>query len=193
MKLKQTTEGIVIAGLIVYLAFFQPFAFLRELLATPIGKAAALAGIVYVTKFVSIPIAILLSIAYVRCATTSVGMEGMENQTCTCPSGYVYEESSKKCRSATGQLKAPEFCPCPSGYFWDAVAGECKASAPDTPTVVPVATGENAPAVSTGPVTSTAPMTTPSATQDAVANMAAPPAMMGGVQPSGQTESFSPY
>ena len=193
MKLKQTTEGIVIAGLIVYLAFLPPLAFVRELLATPIGKAIALMGIVYVSQNMSRPVASLLLLAYARCATASVGMEGMENQTCTCPSGYVYEESSKKCRSATGQLKAPEFCPCPSGFFWDAVAGECKASAPETPTVVPVATGENAPAVSTGPVTSTAPMTTPSATQDAVANMSAPPAMMGGVQPSGQTESFSPY
>jgi hypothetical protein len=193
MKLKQTTEWIVIAGLIVYLAFFPPFAFLRELLATPIGKAIALVGIVYVSQNMSRPVASLLLLAYARCATTTVGMEGMENQTCTCPSGYVYDEASKKCRSATGQLKAPEFCPCPSGYFWDAVAGECKASSPETPTVVPVATSTNAPAVSTGPVTSTAPMTTPSATQDAVANMAAPPAMMGGVQPSGQTESFSPY
>lgn len=193
MKLKQTTEWIVLAGLIVYLSFMRPLPVLRDLLASPIGKAGALAGIVYIWKYVSPVIAGLLLLVYSRCTSMSIGIEGMASSECTCPSGYVYDPESKKCRNPKGELKSPEFCPCPSGFFWDAVNGECKASAPDTPTPVPVATSTNAPATSMGPVTSSAPMTTPSAVQDAVAAMPPAPSTMGGVQPSGQTESFSPY
>lgn len=193
MKLKQTTETIVLAGLIVYLSFFRPLPFLRDIVATPVGKALVLSGIVYVWKYISPVIAGLLLLVYSRCASMTVGMEGMTSSECTCPSGHVYDPESKKCRNPSGELKSPEFCPCPSGFFWDAVNGECKASAPETPTPVPIATSTNAPASSSGPATSSAPMTTPSAVQDAVANMPPAPSTLGGVQPSGQTESFSPY
>ena len=198
MKLTQKMEMVVIAGLIVYLSFFKPFQFLREIMATPIGKALALGGIVYVWKFVSPIVAGLLIIVYVRCASMSNIFEGMENasESCTCPAGYLYDAATKKCRNPKGETKTPEFCPCPTGYFWDVISGECKASSPETPTPVPVATADTtkAPAVSSGPVTSSAPMTTPSAVQDAIANMTPPPATMGGVQPTTQTtESFSPY
>lgn len=186
--MKQTTEWIVIAGLIVYLSFMRPLPVLRDLLSSPIGKAGALAGIVYVGKFISAPIAGLLLVAYARCVSTSI--EGMTTQSCTCPTGSLYDEEAKKCRTPSGEMKAPSFCPCPTGFFWDAVGGECKASSPETPTPVPIATPDNAPAVSTGPVTSSAPMTTPT---PPVSNMPPAPVMMGGVQPSAQTESFSPY
>lgn len=196
--MKQKMEMIVIAGLIVYLSFLKPFQFLRDILATSIGKALALGGIVYVWKFVSPVVAGLLIVGYVRCASMSNIFEGMENasESCTCPAGYLYDAATKKCRNPKGETKAPEFCPCPTGYFWDVISGECKASSPETPTPVPVATADTtkAPAVSSGPVTSSAPMTTPSAVQDAIANMTPPPATMGGVQPTTQTtESFSPY
>lgn len=196
MRLSQSTEYVVLAGLIVYIAFMKPFQFLRDFVGTPIGKALALAGIVYVWKFVNPVIAGLLLVAYARCVGSTV-MEGMENeQKCKCPAGFVYDDATKKCRNPTGQTKPPEFCPCPSGYFWDVIASQCKASAPDTPTPVPGA-DNNAPATSTGPVTSTAPMTTPSAVQDAIAQMniaTPPPEAATGVQPSTSTqESFSPY
>jgi uncharacterized membrane protein (DUF485 family) len=195
--MKQRTEMLVIAGLIVYLSFFKPFGFLREIMATPIGKALALSGIVYVWKYVSPVVAGLLIIVYVRCASMSNIFEGMENasESCKCPAGYLYDEATKKCRNPKGETKTPEFCPCPTGYFWDVISGECKASSPETPSPVPVVTADNkAPATSSGPVTSSAPMTTPSAVQDAIANMTPPPATMGGVQPTAQTtESFSPY
>jgi hypothetical protein len=197
MKLSQSTEYAVLAVLIVYLAFMKPFQFLREMVATPIGKVLALSGIVYVWKFVSPVVAGLLLVVYARCAGSTI-MEGMENEEkCKCPTGFVYDDSTKKCRNPAGQTKPPEFCPCPSGYFWDVITSECKASSPETPTPVPVATPENtAPAASTGPVTSTAPMTTPSAVQEAIAqlNTAVAPPATSGVQPSTMTqESFSPY
>lgn len=196
MRLSQSTEYVVLAGLIAYIALVQPLQVVREFLATPVGKALALGGIVYVWKFVSPVIAGLLLVAYVRCAGSGGVMEGMENaQKCKCPSGFVYDEATKKCRNPSGQTKAPEFCPCPSGFFWDVIASECKASSSETPTPVPVA-GSAAPATSTGAVTSTAPMTTPSAVQDAIAqmNVAATPPPATGVQPSMSTqESFSPY
>ena len=72
MKLSQKTEWGIIAVLIAYLAFTPGFQVVKDILATPIGKAIALAGIVYVWKYISAIIAILLLIGYMRCAKNNV-------------------------------------------------------------------------------------------------------------------------
>jgi hypothetical protein len=66
--LSSRNEWIAVGVLIVYLAFIPSLQIVRELLSTPIGKAAALAAIVYVHKYVSCPVALLLVIAYLRCS-----------------------------------------------------------------------------------------------------------------------------
>lgn len=199
MRLSQQTEWIVIAVLIAYLSFTSGLQPVKTLLASPVGKAAALAGIVYVWKYVSPVIALLLLIGFCRCCGSSSVWEGLEGSSadggCKCPTGYLYDAGSKKCKNAAGTSKSPDYCSCPSGYAWDSMANECKPVSQETPPVQAV-TAENssaAPAVSSGPITSSAPMTTPGAAQDAVASMSTSTQNSGGVQPSVKTEGFSPY
>jgi len=66
--LSSRNEWILIGALIVYLAFIPSLQIVRDMLSTSIGKAAALATIVYVYKYVSCPAALLLVIGYVRCS-----------------------------------------------------------------------------------------------------------------------------
>jgi hypothetical protein len=81
--LSSRNELILVGVLIFYLAFVPRLQMVRELLATPIGKAAALAAIVYVYKYVSCSAALLLVIAYVRCGCNI--REMMENPTTSLP------------------------------------------------------------------------------------------------------------
>ena len=75
--LSSRNELILVGALIFYLAFVPRLQMVRELLATSVGKAAALAAIVYVYKYVSCSAALLLVIAYLRCGCNS--REMMEN------------------------------------------------------------------------------------------------------------------
>lgn len=204
MKLSRNIELAIVAVLIAYLAFTPGFQVVRDLLAHPIGKAAALAGIVYVWKYVSAIIALLLLVGYLRCASKGNVWEGlaMPPVTCTCDAGFTYNDQLKTCMNDAGDSKPPVACTCPAGYAYDTTTKECvevsQMSEPVGPTELPKPSGVEAtptlpdtvaPAASTGPVTSNAPMTTPSATQEMVAT--AQPAMpdMAGPQPS-TTESF---
>jgi len=112
--LSSRNEWIVVGVLIAYLAFVPSLQIVRDLLATPIGKALGLAGIVYVYKYVSCPAALLLVIAYVRCSRSS--WEGFTTPsttvqpTCTCPDGYAYDSVSKECKptsSMSGSVPPP--------------------------------------------------------------------------------------
>lgn len=100
--LSSRNEWIVVGVLIAYLAFVPSLQIVRDLLATPVGKALGLAGIVYVYKYVSCPVALLLVIAYVRCMGSS--WEGFTTPTmtvqptCTCPDGFAYDSISKECK-----------------------------------------------------------------------------------------------
>lgn len=190
MKLAQNTEWIVIAVLITYISFTNGFPVVRDVLKTGLGKAAALAFIVYVWKYVSPVIALLIAINFVRCASWNV-WEGLETPltTCTCETGFVYDASVGKCKNPEGASKDPVACTCPSGYTYDSTKKECIPASSMTPPVAPMPTMEGAPAMSTGPVTSQAPMTTPGAAQEAAATM--PPASMPVAGPTPTTESFT--
>ena len=169
--LSSRNEWIVVGVLIAYLAFVPSLQIVRDLLATPIGKALGLAGIVYVYKYVSCPAALLLVIAYVRCARSS-GLEMFTTPTATveptitCPDGYAYDSMIKECKPSSSM----------SG------------SIPPSPPESGVGASVNTPPPNAS--LSTAPMTTPTATM--------PPPMMppntsGGVQPSsGSSSSVSP-
>jgi len=203
MKLNQRTELIVVGVLIAYLAFTPGFQFVRDILSNPIGKAAFLALVVYVWKYVSAITAVLLLVGYIRCARNNI-WEGlaMPALNCTCPTGFTYDMAMKKCKNDKNELKDPVACTCPSGYSFDSVSKECTeasvmtepiaptdttTSAPP-PEPTPTASETAAPAVSEAPATSTAPATTPGAAQEAAA--AATATMeMAGVQPS-TSESF---
>jgi hypothetical protein len=167
--LSSRNELILVGVLIFYIAFVPSLQMVRDILATPIGKAAALAGIVYVYKYVSCSAALLLVIAYVRCARTSREMFTTPTETVqptvTCPDGYAYDSVTKECKASSS------------------MSGSIPPSPPES--------GVGA-SISTPPPNasmSTAPMTTPMPTM--------PPMMpsntSGGVQPSmGSSSSVAP-
>ena len=159
--LSSRNEWIVVGVLIAYLAFVPSLQIMRDLLATPVGKALGLAGIVYVHKYISCPVALLLVIAYVRCAGSS--WEGFTTPTtvvqptCTCPDGYAYDSVAKECKptsSMSGSVPPPE------------------ASVGST-------TGASVSMPPPNSSVSSAPMTTPMPTMPPV-----PPSSSSGVQPS---------
>ena len=206
MKLSRNTEWGIIAALVAYLAFTPGFQVVRDVLATPLGKAAVLLTIVYVWKYVSAVIAVLLVVGYMRCAKNNIWeMFSGAEETCVCEgSGYVWDRTSKVCKNVEGQTGVVKTCTCANGYSWDGGEKGTKQCVPTSgnqppvpimPAVEPTpAVGEaTAPAMSNGPVTSTAPMTTPGVAQQMA--MSAPPSMpvAGGVQPgSGMTSSPTP-
>ena len=199
MKLTRTTEWALIAALIAYIAFTPGFPVVKQVLATPVGKALALAAIVSVWKFVSPIIAILLTISFLRCAKWNVWemFSGAETA-CTCENpDAIWDAESKTCKDATGNpAGAVKTCTCANGYAWDGGEKgkkECVPVSGEQPPVPPPAVSPMTPpggAPTTGGITapSTPPMTTPGAAQEAVA-AAPPPPATGGVQPGAGTSS----
>ncbi len=210
MKLSQKTEWIVVGVLIAYIAIVQPIPAIQDALAKPVGKAAALLGVVYVWKRVSPVVALLLAIAVVRCMGMGRVWEmfsGAET-TCTCEgTGFTWDATTKKCKDKDGKEGTVKSCVCASGYAWD--GGEkgtrqCVPSSGVQPPIPPPASNpvadalgsstveSAAPAVSTGPATSSAPMTTPGAAAEMAASAMPPASSDGGVQPGATTTSSTP-
>lgn len=205
MKLARNTEWTVVGLLIAYIAFAPGFPMVRDMLASPIGKAVALAGIVYVWKTINPLIAVLLVVLYLKCTRMTMnvweGFSGAED-TCMCAGeGYTWDAAAKKCKNAEGKEGEVKSCTCISGYSWDGgpkgtkqcvpTSGE-QPPLPMTPPAPPIESVPTAaPAVSTGPVTSTAPMTTPSAVQDMVVSAGPQLPPSGGVQPTVGTATAS--
>jgi hypothetical protein len=176
MKLTSRNEWIVIGVLIVYLAFTPGFPIVKELLSSSVGKAAFLGGVVYLWKYVSKIIAVLLLVGYIRCASMTGVWEGLEMAatTCTCLPGFTYDSTTKKCKNAAGLMKDPVACTCPSGYTYDITKKECVVSSvmsepiSATPPAVDAMPTDGGAPILLAPTTSTAPMTTPGAAQEAV-------------------------
>jgi hypothetical protein len=176
MKLSRNVEYTVLAVLIAYIAFGPRMDVFRQILATPVGKFFALIGIVYVWKFVSAAIALILVIMFIRCSGGNMTIwEGLEitNSKCSCPPGHTYNIAEKMCVNKAGKRSKPTACTCPTGYAYDFTTQECKqSSVMSGPLPTPeelksldplasVTSSTPAPAVSTEPATSTAPVTTP--------------------------------
>jgi hypothetical protein len=220
MKLSSRTEWIVVGVLIVYIAFVQPIPMLRDALATSVGKAVGLAAIVYVWKYVSAVVAILLAIAFVRCAKTPVWemFSGAETSCeCEMPEEYMWDVAIKKCRNKDGKEGAVKSCVCAAGYAWDGGAKGKKECIPVTTTQPPVPAtnpvadnlaeqakkdAEMVQAMDAAPATAapaapaatgpagTTPATTPGAAAEKFANPVPMPGYSGGVVPSGVSSSM---
>ena len=207
MKLTRNTEWAIIAALIAYLAFTPGVQVVKDALATPVGKAVALMVIVYVWKYVSATIALLLIISFLRCAKWNVWemFSGAETA-CTCENPTAtWDATSKTCKDATGNdAGGVKSCICANGYAWDGGEKGTKQCVPTSgtqPPVPPPATNPAAPAAGTtlgasapataGPAApSSVPITTPGVTPPPSAP--AEPAS-GGVQPgAGTTSSAAP-
>ena len=220
MKLTRNTEWGLIALLIAYLAFMPGIQAVRDILATPLGKAAALAGIVYVWKCVSPVVALLLIISFLRCAKWNVWemFSGAETS-CTCETPEaVWDPQSKTCKDSSGNVAGPvKTCTCSNGYAWDGGEmgkKECVPVTSDQPPVPPAANpvadamaaaappveipaagtslGAAAPATAGPAAPTTPPVTTPGAAAEMAAAPGPPPAE-GGVQPgAGATSTAAP-
>lgn len=199
MKLSKQTEWIVIGVLILYIAFGQPL----PVLSTPLGKVIGLLAIVYVWKSVSAIVAVLLAIAFLRSMNMPRVWEmfsGAET-TCTCEGepDYMWDDTVKKCMNKEGKEGSVKTCVCAPGYAWDGGERGTKQCIAVTntqppiplPTTNPVAEALAAPAVSTGPVTSSAPMTTPGAAAEMAAG-AVPSTETQGVQPGATATTSTP-
>jgi hypothetical protein len=146
MKLARNTEWALIAALIAYLSFTPGFQVVKSILATPLGKAASLAVIVYIWKYVSQTIGLLLVISFLRCAKWNVWelFSGAE-QACTCETaGAIWDSQTKTCKDASGNAAGPvKTCTCTNGYAWDGGEKGKKECIPVTSAQPPVEPTEN--------------------------------------------------
>jgi hypothetical protein len=185
MKLTPTVEWSLVAVLIVYIAFTPGFPIIKQVLLTPIGRAAALGVIAYVWKTVSPLVAALMLVSYLRCIPSNV-WEGMDNigpedkfeRSCECPNtSFTYDKSSKKCVNDKGDFTNPTSCSCGPGMTYNAEKKECELTLIETQAIVPpapvaleAAAGGAAPAVSGAAATGTAPVISPGAANAAAAS-----------------------
>lgn len=90
-------EVYTLAAVAIVLAFFSwPVPrVVKDILHSGVGRLAALAGIAYVAKYQSCPVAVLLAIYYVK-ATNAAYHEGMENKAETEEEKKKREEEEKK-------------------------------------------------------------------------------------------------
>lgn len=146
MKLARNTEWAVIGALILYIAFTPGIRVVKDILATPLGKALGLGLIVYVWKFVSPIIAILLTISFMRCAKWNVWeMFSGAEAACTCEnSAAIWDPQSKTCKDTSGNVAGPvKTCTCANGYTWDGGEKGTKQCVPVTSDQPPVPPPEN--------------------------------------------------
>lgn len=209
MKLTRNTEWAVIGALILYIAFTPGLQVVKDVLATPLGKALGLGVIVYVWKFVSPIIAILLTISFVRCAKSNVWemFSGAETA-CTCEnSAAIWDSQSKTCKDTNGNpAGAVKTCTCANGYAWDGGekgSKQCVAITSDQPPVPPATNpaaaalemgagttlGAAAPATGGTAAPTPVPETTGSAAAQTMAASAPLPTETGGAQPGAGTTS----
>lgn len=125
MRLTGTREWVVIGALILYIAFTPGFPVVRQFLSTGVGKALALGLVVYVWKYVSEPVAILLAINFIRCA----GMrEGVDDTLSTliphCPTGFTLNKNTNMCEKPGSSPRAGTVC-MPPNSKWNADTGKC--------------------------------------------------------------------
>ena len=132
-------EWIAIAALILYIAFIPCPGVMTAFFSSSIGKMVALGVIVYVLKYVSIPVAILMLVAVDRKGALREYMEDMtppasEGNNFKCPSEFIYDAGKKKCTKGM-ETKDPECND--SSMTWDAASGMCKSTTTSTSTETP--------------------------------------------------------
>lgn len=134
MKLTGKTEWLVIAALILYIAFTPGIPMVRDFLSTAVGKAVGLGAIVWTWKNVSEPVALLLLVSFLRCAGMREGMENPE-PVMHCPAPFTLA-ADKTCKDSKGN-PGPAPAVCMGGQTWDGT--KCVSPA-ETSTAPPMTT-----------------------------------------------------
>lgn len=132
MMLTGRNEWIAIAALILYIAFVPCPYEMKQFFASPIGKVVALGTVVYVWKYVSCPVAILLLVAFLRSGSLREYLEAETGVTppamstdYKCPDEFMYSADKKMCTKGTET--ATPMCN-DATMTWDATEGKCKSS-----------------------------------------------------------------
>lgn len=132
MRLARNTEWAVVGALIVYTVFFPSFPIVRQIVSSPVGTALSIAGVYYVAKCISIPLAFVVLVALIR-SSSAVTREHMASSVdCHCAeAGYTFDSASRQCKTTdkddAGNVKK-EMAPlcCTPMQMWDAAKKECK-------------------------------------------------------------------
>lgn len=132
MTLTGRNEWIVIGALILWIAFVPCPYQMKQFFASPIGKVLALGGVIYVWKFVSMPVAVLLLVAFLRSGAIREYLEGetgmvpptaaLSVNNYSCPSEYTYSPEKMMC--AKGNETKNPTCNDPS-MIWESTIGKC--------------------------------------------------------------------
>jgi hypothetical protein len=197
MKLAGQKELIVAGILIFYIAFVPSPSVVKGFLGSAIGKALALALVVYVWKYVSAVVSLLLLVVVVRDSNAVFEHLDVAPTQCKCKNpDFTPDKANTGCFNKAGKEDKSSdamTCQCPNGYSWDIIGKQCKAnqlnqSKPVEPTAV--GTSPAAPAVSMGPTTSpNMPETTGSAAAQKMQTASPSSSESTGVQPASGTSS----
>jgi hypothetical protein len=180
MMLTGRNELLAVGALVVYIAFVPCPYVMKQFFSSTVGKAVALGVFVYVFKYVSELVAILLLVNFLRSggvreyleAETGMTPSTTQIQDYRCPDQFMYDTAKKTCMKGT-ESQPPECLV--AGMTWNSTEGKCAAmSVPSTP---PASSGA-------GPVGGSTPGAM--AAQNAMANTMPP------IVPP-VTEAFSPY
>lgn len=120
MRLPQTTEWILVAGLIVYTVFLPSLPAVRRVVGSPLGTAGSLLGVYLLAKKVSVPLALVALVAVAR-SSSSVLREHATNAMgdCHCAKGgFTYDEASQKCKGGDGATTMEPVC-CTGVQIWN--------------------------------------------------------------------------
>ena len=126
MRLSQQNEWIAIGALIVYISLVPcPYA-MKEFFSSVIGKIVALSTVVYVWKYVSELLAVLVLVAFLRSGAVREYLDASTPPptVSACPPGQMMDTTTNKCKdtptsssipSSQVVLTAPPTAPGPPG------------------------------------------------------------------------------
>ncbi len=147
-------EWIAIGALILYIAFVPCPYPMKQFFASPIGKVIALGSVIYVWKYVSVPVAVLLLVAFLRSGAIREYLEDETGMTppsaptastaandYTCPTEYTYVAEKMMCMKGN-ESKNPECND--ASMTWDSMVGKC-VSKPSTSGGPPPTTSSGGP------------------------------------------------
>jgi hypothetical protein len=137
MRISQKTEWVLVAVLILYIAFTPGLPVVREFLSSGVGKAVGLAVIIATWKYVSPAVALLLTVNFVRCSgmreylesgsgSTGSGSGSTGSGSGSTGSGTTGSGSSASSGSGTtgSGTTLPPNTYCPENHSFD--NGQCK-------------------------------------------------------------------
>ena len=109
MRLSQQNEWIAIGALIVYISLVPcPYA-MKEFFSSVIGKIVALSTVVYVWKYVSELLAVLVLVAFLRSGAVREYLDASTPPptVSACPPGQMMDTTTNKCKDSPTAASVP--------------------------------------------------------------------------------------